>query len=219
MLRDALPRGRVLVLAPHPDDETFGCGGTLALHRDEGDPVRVLVLTDGAAGDPAGHYPAAEYVGIRQAEARRACGLLGIADLDFWRLADGKLADVADLPARLAEAIGPYRADILYYPSSLELHPDHWAAGLAVEALHASGQLPCAAYGYEIWSALQPTHLVDVTRALARKEAAMAEYVSQLRYHDYRSQILGLNRYRSISVFAEARPVEAFRRLAKHSVE
>ena len=45
---------RVLVFAPHADDEVFGCGGTLAFHTERGDPVRVVILTDGAGGDPAG---------------------------------------------------------------------------------------------------------------------------------------------------------------------
>ena len=49
----ALPE-RVLVIAPHPDDEVFGCGGMLAHHAAQGATVRVLVLTDGAGGAPEG---------------------------------------------------------------------------------------------------------------------------------------------------------------------
>ena len=43
--------GRVLVVAPHPDDETLGVGGTLALHADRGDPVHALFVTTGVNGD------------------------------------------------------------------------------------------------------------------------------------------------------------------------
>ncbi|MCH2105723.1 MAG: PIG-L family deacetylase, partial [Planctomycetes bacterium] len=45
---EELPRGRVLVIAPHADDEVLGCGGTLTRHIERGDEVEVLVLTDGA---------------------------------------------------------------------------------------------------------------------------------------------------------------------------
>ena len=49
---NTLPR-RVLVVAPHSDDEIFGCGGMLAFHAERGDDVRVLVLTDGYIQYPA----------------------------------------------------------------------------------------------------------------------------------------------------------------------
>ncbi|MFK7743149.1 MAG: PIG-L deacetylase family protein, partial [Planctomycetota bacterium] len=48
------PHGRVLVFAPHPDDEVAGPGGILALHQQNGDAVRVVVTTDGTNGDPDG---------------------------------------------------------------------------------------------------------------------------------------------------------------------
>lgn len=206
-------RGRVLVLAPHQDDETIGCGGILALHRAQGDPVRVLFLTDGSAGDPAGYYPADRYVEIRQTEARRACAVLGVADLEFWACPDGKLATVHDLGERLLAAVQAYHPDILYYPSSRELHPDHWAAGVQVEALHGAGRLPTAAYAYEVWALVQPTHLIDVTAVMARKVAALAQYESQLRYTDYRPKMRGLNAYRTITLPSSAKYAEAFCRL------
>jgi LmbE family N-acetylglucosaminyl deacetylase len=207
------PRGRVLVLAPHQDDETLGCGGILALHRAQGDPARVVFLTDGAAGDPAGLYPAAEYVGIRRAEAHRACATLGVSDLEFWTLPDGKLPTVPDLDERVAAAVHRFRPDVLYHPSSDEVHPDHWAAGVAVEALHAAGRLPCPAYAYEVWAVVRPTHLVDIAPVLDVKVRAMGEYPSQLRYHDYRPKILGLNAYRALLLGNAPGHAEAYRRL------
>jgi LmbE family N-acetylglucosaminyl deacetylase len=201
------------VLAPHPDDETFGCGGILALHRAQGDAVRVVFLSDGAAGDPAGHYPAASYVEIRRAEARRAGAALDVNDLEFWTLPDGKLATVPDLDERVADAVHRFRPDVLYHPSTDELHPDHWAAGVAVEALHRAGRLPCVAYAYEVWAAVRPTHLIDIAPVLDRKRAAMAEYPSQLRYHDYRPNILGLNAHRALLLGSASGHAEAFRRL------
>lgn len=201
----------MLVLAPHPDDETFGCGGTVALHRKRGDPVRVLFLTDGGAGDPAGHYPADRYVAIRQEEARRACAALGVTDLEFWDLPDGKLSTVSDLPERFLGAIRAFEPDTLYYPSGQELHPDHWAAGVGVEGLRRAGRLAVPAYAYEIWAAIQPTHVIDITPVLSLKETAMAHYPSQLRYNDYRPKVLGLNAYRSLILHPAAGYAEAFR--------
>lgn len=210
----APPGGRVLVLAPHQDDETIGCGGILALHRAQGDPVRVLFLTDGSAGDPAGYYPADRYVEIRQEEARRAGAVLGVTDFEFWTCPDGKLATVPDLGERLLAAVRAYRPDVLYSPSSRELHPDHWAAGVRVEALRRAGRLPTAVYAYEVWAPVEPTHLIDVTAVIAKKEAALAQYASQIRYNDYRPKMRGLAAYRTITLPPTAQYAEAFARLA-----
>ena len=63
--RTSVPAGRVLCFAPHPDDEAAGPGGALCLHRKQGDPVRVVVATDGSAGDPDGRYEPEEYKRLR----------------------------------------------------------------------------------------------------------------------------------------------------------
>ncbi|HYC62641.1 MAG TPA: PIG-L family deacetylase, partial [Thermoanaerobaculia bacterium] len=83
----ALLRGeRLLVLAPHPDDEVIGCGGVVAQHLREGRAVRIVIATDGAeAGDASS----------REEESRRALSLLGDADLHFLRIPDRTLGDNA----------------------------------------------------------------------------------------------------------------------------
>ena len=70
----------VLALAPHPDDESLGCGGALALHRAAGDPVKVVFVTDGARGDERGEDPRDAYVALRRREAAEACAALGVDD-------------------------------------------------------------------------------------------------------------------------------------------
>ncbi|MCX5880707.1 MAG: PIG-L family deacetylase [Deltaproteobacteria bacterium] len=86
---------RVLVLAPHPDDETIGCGGTLALHAAAGDPVRVLILTNGEKGDVFGRFDRNAYIAIRQQETRSACASLGISDVMFWPYEDHSIRIIA----------------------------------------------------------------------------------------------------------------------------
>ncbi|MEO0651434.1 MAG: PIG-L family deacetylase, partial [Planctomycetota bacterium] len=98
----ALP-GRVLCIAPHADDEVFGCGGLLAFHAERGDAVRVLVLTDGAEGDPDGSE--SDIRAAREAEDRAAGEALGVTDQRFLGLADGTLGASPDLVERLAAEI------------------------------------------------------------------------------------------------------------------
>src|SRR5262245_47526937 len=81
----------VLVIAPHPDDEALGCGGTICLHRKRGDRVHAILLTSGERGIPGVIEDAAR--AIREAEARRAAEVLGIEPPVFLRLPDLALAE------------------------------------------------------------------------------------------------------------------------------
>ena len=205
----APPKGSVLVLVPHPDDESLGCGGAIALHCRQGDRVKIVIATDGGAGDALGHYAGSDYRALRRAEASRAGEILGASDLVFWNYEDGKLAAAEELANRLAGLFAAERPDIIYRPSVREIHPDHWALGLAVErALQAySGSV--AAYAYEIWATVQPTHVIDITAVWEVKRKAVEQYESQLRYNDYLHMVAGLNAYRTIHL-PSARYVEAF---------
>ncbi len=205
----APPRGSVLVLAPHPDDETLGCGGVIALHAAQGDPVTVIIATDGASGDPEGRYRDADFPALRQAESRSAAGILGVTSLQFWNYPDGKLTEATDLSDRLADAIRTIRPTLVYHPSRLEVHPDHWALAMAVDRARERYRGEVAAYAYEIWAPVQPTHVVDISAVWDVKQKAIEQYQSQIGYNDYLHKISGLNAYRAIYL-PSARYMEAF---------
>lgn len=213
----SLVGAKVLVLAPHPDDETIGCGGALALHRAHGDPVKVLVLTDGALAErPNGGGP--DYIALREQEARSALAILGIEEVEFWRLADRALTADAATVARLVAALEAYRPTLLYVPSPLEPHPDHVAASQLVWAALRQTDIPVGLCLYEVGLPIRPNSLVDITPVLSQKERALACYASQLKLNDYQSKILGLNRYRSYTLSSDVTHAEAFWRLAPDEV-
>ncbi len=205
----APPRGSVLVLAPHADDESLGCGGAVALHCLQGDRVKVVFATDGAAGDPLGHYANCDYREVRRAEARKAGEILGVHDLVFWEYQDGKLSEAKDLADRLGRLLTAERPDLIYRPSAREVHPDHWALAKAVDQALENYQGTLVAYAYEIWAVVQPTHVLDITAVWGVKCKAIEQYDSQLRYNDYLHKVSGLNAYRAIHL-PSARYVEAF---------
>ena len=97
-----LPK-RVLIVAPHPDDEVFGCGGMLAWHGRLGATVRILVLSDGAAGDP-GHRDE-RIVETRRRESLAAGKVFGFGDYRFLDLRDGALGAQVDLHERIAREL------------------------------------------------------------------------------------------------------------------
>ena len=211
MEADAIPyepaqlRGeRLLVLAPHPDDEVIACGGLVALHLREHRVVRIVVATDGAqAGEAA----------IREEESRRGVARLGEAQIRFLRFADRGLGDEAT--PRIREQLADFRPDLILVPSLEEIHPDHLAlartfVGLVQsdDTLFADLAIARVAF-YEVSQPLRPNAIVDITEVAELKYAAIAEHASQLAVRDYVSYARGLNAYRAMTMppavqFAEA---------------
>ncbi len=204
------PRGRVLVLVPHTDDETLGCGGILIQHRDQGDLVKVVFATDGGAGDALGYYAGQDYRALRREEAQRAAAVMGVDDLVFWDYPDGKLVDAQGLAERLEALFVADRPDIIYRPSTQEIHPDHWALGVGVEEALRRYTPAIGDFCYELWATVQPSHVIDISAVWHRKRKAIEQYQSQLRYSDYLRVIEGLNAFRTLFL-PSARYVEAFR--------
>lgn len=199
----------VLVLAPHADDEVFGCGGALAAHAQRGHRVRVIVLTDGAYGRSGDAL--AEAIAVREAESAAAAAVLGVPTPEFWRIPDRELLSVAPLVARLAAAIEQQRPDLVYAPSLREMHPDHWHLAAAVRSALVLCARPGLRWaGYEVGVPLAPNVLVDITANAAIKLRAMHCFASQLQQQRYDEHIQALNRFRSYTLGPEVLSAEAF---------
>lgn len=193
---------RVLVLAPHPDDESVGPGGVLAAHTARGDDVSVLFLTTGVHGDPDGGHDPAAYIARRRAEAEAACDVLGLGAREFWDHPDNMHVTPDDLAAavgNLADVFQRVGPDLIYAPHPGEGHKDHAVVAVAAARAHAAVRSPAALYGYEVWSPIQaPDVVVDVSAHYETKRAAIRAYPSQLAHTDILGAIEGLNRYRAI---------------------
>jgi len=196
-----LPARSVLVLAPHPDDEVFGCGGAIVQHIKNGHPVCVLILTDGAL------YAEPD---VRQRESMAAAQILGYGPPEFWGFPDGGLRYSDELAQRLADRIAQLGADLVYAPSPWEVHPDHRQTQmLAVEAVRRSTPEVHLAF-YEVGAPLRPNVLLDITTVMEIKEAAMRCFVSQLEHQNYLGHIQALNFYRTYTLGADVKSAEAF---------
>lgn len=191
-----LQGGRVLVVAPHADDETLGCGGTLALLRRAGCAVRVLVVTDGAAGDPL-HY-VDDVVAVRQAECRAAAARLGVEDVVFLAEPDGVCRVHPGLRHALTRALTEFAPDWVLAPAALDYHRDHVAVSLAVAEAWRRHAVKCRLFYYEVWSPLPVTHVVDIGAVMDLKRAALEQYELPLRYGNYRQAAEGLSAYRGL---------------------
>jgi LmbE family N-acetylglucosaminyl deacetylase len=195
--------GAVLVLAPHMDDEVIGCGGATRRHVLAGGTVTVAFMTDGRSGDPAldGDAAVDAYVTERKRESERAAEVLGTQELVFLDRPDGALERSPELTRELADLFHRVRPGVVYVPTLLDTHEDHWATSLAfLDALEALGS---AADGlvvrqYEVWTPLHANAVVDIESVVNDKRRALAMFTSQLPMLDVERFALGLAQYRSI---------------------
>lgn len=152
-LRVGSPR-RLVVIAPHPDDEAIGAYTLMARLRRRGVTVRVVVVSDGAASHPNSRiWPRRRLVAERRRESRRAVRRIGVAAgaVTFLNLPDGRLHTRAD-PARrgLARALGHGGSALIALPAASDDHPDHRIVAACVAALCRPGLRRLA---YPVWPA------------------------------------------------------------------
>jgi LmbE family N-acetylglucosaminyl deacetylase len=183
----------VLVVAPHPDDEVLGCGGSIANHTDRGHLVQVLYLSSGEHGSST--LPPNECGPLREQEAAVAAGVLGVAaaQLHFLRLPDGAI-DARDLAhvGMVIDLLRQLRPSLMYLPHPAEASFDHragfelcWrAAGMASNRnFPEHGTTPWwvpTILGYEVWTPIaDPQYTTDITGTIDRKTRALACYQSQ----------------------------------------
>ena len=124
-----------LVIAPHPDDETIGCGAAIARKRTAGTPVEVAVVTDGRHSHLSPLVSPTRLAELREAESRAACDLLGVApdSVRFLGYEEGTLwRCLDDLVATLAALIETVRPDEILVTSEHDWHDDHRAVNAAV---------------------------------------------------------------------------------------
>ena len=186
---------RVLVISPHPDDESIGCGGTLRKHVVEGDEIHVIFLTSGERG---GHGRSTDRtLALRERESEAARRILGIGHIEFWREPDAGLRVRPETVTRLAEKIRKWRPDVLYVPHPREMHADHRAAVRLVRAALRGVRRRPIVWMYEVWTPLQRMdRIVDITPFVNVKRRAIRAYRSQCAVMSFDDAILGLNRYR-----------------------
>jgi LmbE family N-acetylglucosaminyl deacetylase len=186
----------VLAIAPHPDDETLGCGGTLALRARRGERVGAVFLTSGELGLKT--KSPAEAWRIREGEAEGAAQVLELAGLTFLRRPDWFVGeDVEGAAAALRPVLAAARPDLIYVPHPLEWHPDHRAAlPVLARALQGLDMAP-QVLTYEVWTPLaEYTEVSDVGGTMELKLRAVRCYASQIGELHYDRAVEGLNRYR-----------------------
>ena len=218
---------RVLVFVAHQDDETIGCGGTLAKWSNEGAKVHVCFMTDGATGYEQGSGLKSDITSIRMKEATYACHLLGVKEISTLGLPCQEIKNDKQTFHKVIQKIRQFRPNVVITHSDICKHRDHRVTSSIVEEscwksteniLEDLGKphavdlvLQC-----EILDPLDnPDFIVDISKEYITKCEAMSIYTSQRGVIPGIEQYLnGISLVRGYSVGPDKR-AEAFKRLGR----
>lgn len=182
---EGLEAERVLVLAPHMDDEVIGCGGLIRRFAQAGTRVAVAFLTDGAP-ERLRHPDLEGLRRDRRRESLRAIEILGADEPIYLDFPDGELSRFADDPRPLLRLLATERPDVLLVPADTEYHPDHRATFRWAMAAVAELEEPPRVLCYEVCGNCRPNRVLELDESTwAAKMEAMKVYRTQLRDMDY----------------------------------
>lgn len=186
--------GRVLVLAPHPDDEVFGCGGAIIKHINQGDKIKIAYLTGNSE---------------RRDEARDSNQILGVNDFIFLGWRDGEITVGQKEINIISSLILNFKPDLIYVPIFIDSHPDHQAMAEILSQTIKKIKFEGDIWSYEIWTPVPANRIIKIDDVFAQKVLAIKAYQSQLYDRGYLRAIKGLNSYRA-GMFGAGKRAEAF---------
>lgn len=153
-LNETLPKGPILVLAPHPDDETLGCGATILHLKEKGCKIRIVIITDGATSTDMNGAEASQIVKARRTETQKAAKILGLpeTELVFLPYPDRAAQEHIDKIAQdILAQIWLCSPVVIFSPFGDDSHPDHRAVASAMTKLWDEGKISCRLLEYPMW--------------------------------------------------------------------
>lgn len=205
---------KILVVAPHPDDECIGCGGAVCRHVQRGHEVHAVFLTSGELG-MKGHSTEDAWK-IREKEAHEAARVLKLASIDFLRCPDWTMGnDPSCTSARLVPVLKKLAPDMIYLPHPHEWHPDHKATLPALRTALAESGIPQPTLrAYEVWTPLtEYQHVENITDVMPTKLRALRRHYSQTSQWDYVRAVRALNEFRG-AMAGRCRYAEVFEEIS-----
>jgi LmbE family N-acetylglucosaminyl deacetylase len=185
----------ILIVSPHPDDEAFGCAGTVARYAAQGVDSHLLVLTKGQAGTMSPGADTPETLGLlREHETRASARVIGASSVELLDYMDGALDQVPvdETAGHVLRKLEETGADtiIALGPTGITRHVDHIAAHKAAMRAAERADPPVRVLWICIEGAFademkiegperEPTHRIDVTEYLDVKLASLACHSSQ----------------------------------------
>ena len=183
---------KILVVTPHQDDETIGCGGFLALYGRQCD---ILLLTDGRFGiSDSDDYE--KNIKIRDKELDEAMKLVSVNKIFKLNIKNNEL----NKNKAVVRQFNIKDYDLILLPNRKEAHCDHRPILNIFRTMKISQRAKASIYEYEVWTPLlNPTNILDIGLVIETKRKMLKKYKSQLKEKNYLEAAIGLNRYRGLA--------------------
>ncbi len=198
LLMDGPRHQKITIIAPHPDDEMLGPGGTLIRAISNGATVHCIYLT---SGKPA------EEVEKETCEIAERIGY----STEFLRFPLSQIPMHDAALKRFSDAITRSEPEAIFLPFLFDDHDEHRRASHILYAAAQRGMLPpiTEIWGYQVYTALPPNVIVDISDVIEKKASAIRDWKTQARTRDWAHYILGLNALNSRFIKTNGKPVYA----------
>jgi N-acetylglucosamine malate deacetylase 1 len=191
------PFGRsMLVLAPHQDDETIGCGGALALQVRAKADAYVVLLQDGGDEYADLGMVRKDLVALRNEESRRAAAVIGMEPPLFLNHVD-LLAESARTVEEVRKVIKERRVDAVFVPFFLDAHYDHRTTNYILADALSGIDGDVRVFGYEVWGLAVPNVILVIDEVMEQKSEMLSCFDYANKAVDYVHATKGLNMYHS----------------------
>ena len=181
---------QVLIVAPHPDDETLGCGGSLLKHRTAGDIIHWLIVTERCAESGSSQEVAA----MRDAEISSVAEQYGFESVHRLRFPEIKLDSIPFhlVVKAFSDVVRQIQPQIMYVPCPADIHTDHrvafdavascskWFRYPSIEKILAYETLSETEFNMNPDKHFRPNVFIDISNHIEEKIAIMQTYHSEL---------------------------------------
>lgn len=183
-------KDRILIVAPHPDDESIGCGGLILTMPNQ---CSVCVVTDGSRGSKNSSY--VEEKRIREEQFKEAMRYAGISDFTMLSYSDGELMNHPDC----MKTIDFSKYTKIFLPNGDDNHPDHMAAYIySLNHISSCDLEVIEVYIYEVHLPIRNiTHFFDITNVVEKKREMISLHRDQIENYCYAETAIALNGYRA----------------------
>ena len=175
---------RILVIAPHPDDDIIGAGGTLIKAKENGSDINVLYVTNGL---------------LNQADSIRMETLTVCQELGFTpHFLDCKVRAIplfdSDVNRKFSDLLHKLKPEVIFISFLLDDHDDHRRVNhLLLEVLKDRSLPNCEIWAYQVYSTVIPNVAVNITNQKERKKELIDIWKSVGKFNDLAHYILGVN--------------------------
>ena len=185
------PNDKILVVAPHPDDESIGVGGLLCKYGHQCD---LLLLTDGSKGvSPKVERTGEEIALLRNKEFENAVSFFGVNKITKLDIEDQTVYK----NKKTVYSLDIKEYDYIFVPNRFDGHIDHKVLRKMFGKMKSNQRAKAEIIEYELWSALsKPNLILDITDVMDKKIEAVSIYTSQLESYDYIGLCKGISKYR-----------------------